>query len=215
MRSYPGSMQLFGQGELASDVYLIRRGAIKLVWTDIEGRETIVGLRWPGSFLGLPAIIAGLPNPATAVTLTPCTVEQVPGGRFLQMLRANALLAMRVHEAQSREIVEQTLDLGELAIVSAKMRFISLLQRLTGSVSSQVCLPDGRLRLPLKKKELAALLAVTPEHLSRMLNELASEGVIAINRQWIIIRNLSDASGTAADNVSTTGRVGRLVSHTG
>jgi len=185
-------MQLFGQGEPAGDVYLIRRGAIKLVWTDIEGRETIVGLRWPGSFLGLPAIIAGLPNPATAVTLAPSTVEQISGGLFLQMLRADALLAMRVHEAQSREIVEQMLDLGELAIVSAKMRFISLLQRLTCSVSSQVCLPDGRLRLPLKKKELAALLAVTPEHLSRMLNELASEGVIAVNRQWIIIRNLSD-----------------------
>ena len=122
---------------------------------------------------------------------------------------------MRVHEAQSREIVEQMLDLGELAIVSAKMRFISLLQRLTCSVSSQVCLPDGRLRLPLKKKELAALLAVTPEHLSRMLHELASEGVIAVNRQWIIIRNLSDASAAAADNGSATGRVRRLVSQTG
>ena len=188
-RSYTAGTQLFAQGEAAADVFRIQSGAIKLVWTDAEGREAIVGLRWPGSLLGAAAVIAGLPNPAAAVTLIASSLQRVSGERFLQMLQSSGPLAMLVHEAQSRELLGQTLELGEIATLSAKMRFLNLLERLACSVSIPACLPDGRLQLPLKKKELAALLAVTPEYLSRMLSELTSEGAIGMTGQWIVVRN--------------------------
>jgi CRP-like cAMP-binding protein len=194
LRSVPAGLQLLGQGEPARDVYIVHRGVMKLLWADSDGRETIVGLRWPGSFVGAPSVIAGGCSPASVITLVPAAVEQIPGDRFLQILRSDTTLAMRVHEAQSSEIIQQMSDLGELAIASAKTRFLNLLTRLTCSASQDICLPDGRLRLPLKKKELAALLAITPEHLSRMLGELRSEGVIGLSGQWIIVRDFATSS---------------------
>jgi len=198
LRSYPAGMQLIGQGEAARDVYLIQQGAMKLLWSDAEGRETIIGLRWPGSFVGASSVITALHSPATAITLVPCTLEHIPSERFLQILRSNAAFAMRIHEAQSSEIIQQMSGLGELAIASAKTRFMSFLERLASSVCDDICLPDGRLRLPLKKKELAAVLAITPEHFSRMLNDLTSEGVIATNGQWIVVRNFPELNRRAS-----------------
>ena len=187
IRVYPGGTQLFAQGEPATEVYLVRRGAIKLIWCDPDGRETIVGLRWPGSFVGAPALIATQPSPASAVTLVECTAEQIPGERFVRMLSGNAAFATRVQEAQSREIVELMQDLGQLGCISAMTRLENFFRKLTGSAGDQGCLPDGRLRLPLKRKELAALMAISPEHLSRILREMVSEGLIAVNDQWIIV----------------------------
>jgi CRP-like cAMP-binding protein len=43
--------------------------------------------------------------------------------------------------------------------------------------------------LPLKRKELAAVIGVSPEHLSRTLSELAADGVIELRGQWIVIRD--------------------------
>jgi CRP/FNR family transcriptional regulator len=190
IRSYPAGMQLYGQDEWAADVFLIQNGIVKLMWADSAGRDTIIGLRWPGWFLGASSLILAQPHPASAITLVPSIIEKISGDNFLHLLNAGSKLTMRLHEAQSREIIEQTRDLGELACVPARPRLNALLQRLVRSVSYPACLPDGRLRLPLKKKELAALLSITPEYLSRTLDEMACDGAIATNGQWIVMRDV-------------------------
>jgi CRP-like cAMP-binding protein len=43
--------------------------------------------------------------------------------------------------------------------------------------------------LPLKQRELAELIGVTPEHLSRILNTLSKDGVLYVNKGWIVIPN--------------------------
>ena len=174
VRTYPAGRQLYGQDEWTADVFLIHSGVVKLMWADSEGRETIIGLRWPGWFLGASSLILALPNPASAITVMPSAIEKISGHRFLHLLNADAKLTLRLHEAHSREIIEQMRDLGELACVPAVARLKALLERLGGSVTYPVRRPDGRVQLPLKKKELAALLSITPEHLSRTLDEMAS-----------------------------------------
>jgi CRP-like cAMP-binding protein len=44
-----------------------------------------------------------------------------------------------------------------------------------------------KLQIPLKLKELAQLIAITPEHLSRLLRELEQQGVISRNKGWLIM----------------------------
>jgi CRP/FNR family transcriptional regulator len=190
LRGYRADTQVCGQGETAADVYLIQTGVIKLTWMDPEGRETIVGLRWPGSFLGASSVIASEPIPTSIITLAPSTLERIPGARFLDLLHSDSSLSMRVHEMQSREILEQVRDIAGFAVESAKQRFKTFLRRLAQSLPDPVCLPDGRLNSPLTKKDLAALLGIEPAYLSRLLQDLAAEGIIRLNKQWIIVQNI-------------------------
>ena len=186
LRSFGEGVQLYRQGSYSGEAYLIKSGPMKLVCAHEDGRESIVGLRFPGSFVGAESIIARRPNSASAITLRPSITEQISSENLLQRIRTDSSLAIGILESHSRDILDHAEDLTSLAMDSAKTRFFRLLRKLALSLDN-VCLPDGRLNLPLKKKELAAILAIDPAHLSRLLNELTNDGLITFSKQWIVV----------------------------
>jgi len=195
LRIYGPCTELLKQGAPADDVYLIHEEIVKLVWTESKGRETIVGLRSRGWFLGAPSAITAQPCPTTAATLVRSIVERVPADEFRDRLQNDADLAWKIHQIQSRELCEQLNWLGELACCSARSRLANVLRRFLtfGGASSEV--GSERFRLPLKRKEIAELIAVTPEHLSRLLHTLTSEGYIQLQAGWIVIPNPKELAG--------------------
>jgi CRP-like cAMP-binding protein len=186
VRTYGPGAELLQQGEPADDVYLIHEGVVKLVWADVKGRQTIVGLRFSGSFLGTSAVITTDVCPTGAITVARSVIERVSADRFLDGLREDPELAWRVHQIHSRELYEQLNWLGEPACCPARSRVANLLMRLAASGE-----PNGsnnaRVHLPLKRKEIAELIAITPEHLSRLLHEFSKEGYIAFRDGWIVV----------------------------
>jgi CRP/FNR family transcriptional regulator len=186
VRTYGPGAELLQQGAPADDVYLIHEGVVKLVWADLKGRQTIVGLRFSESFLGTSAVITTDVCPTGAITVTRSIIERVSAGRFLDRLREDPELAWRVHQRHSRELYEQMNWLGELACCPARSRVANLLRRL--AVSSEPNGPNNaRVHLPLKRKEIAELIAITPEHLSRLLHEFSKEGYIDLRDGWIVV----------------------------
>jgi len=187
VRTYGPGAELLQQGTPTDDVYLIREGVVKLVWADSKGRQTIVGLRFTGSFLGTSAVITSDVCPTGVVTVTRCVTERVSAGRFLDRLHEDPELAWKVHQLHSRELYEQLNWLGELACCPARSRVANLLRRLAVSSEPNGGFNDARVHLPLKRKEIAELIAITPEHLSRLLHEFSKEGYIDIRDGWIVV----------------------------
>jgi CRP-like cAMP-binding protein len=184
VRNYPSRSELFQQGTPADDVYLIHEGMVKLVWGESTGKQTILSLRASGSFIGVPAVVTGEPYLTSAVTLVPSILERIPAEKFLLRLQTDPDFAWKVHQIQSREVHEQLNWLGEMACCSARSRLQNFLGRLT---EVQKDGKRSRVRLPLKQKEVAELIAVTPEHLSRLLHELSRDGLLQLRRGWIVI----------------------------
>jgi predicted transcriptional regulator len=46
-----------------------------------------------------------------------------------------------------------------------------------------------KMHLPLKHREIAQLIAVTPQHLSLVLRQMEVEGTIRREKGWVIVRN--------------------------
>jgi CRP/FNR family transcriptional regulator len=158
---------------------------VKLVWVDSNGKEGIVGLRGSTSFLGITSVIMAGLCPTNAVTLIRSVVERIPAEKFLNHLRSDSNLAQQVHQIQSRELEEQLAWMGELTCCSARSRLVSLLRRLVtfnGSTNG-----PRRGRLPLKRKELAEFIGVTPEHLSRLLHGIARDDRILLRDGWVVL----------------------------
>ena len=187
MRNYGSRLELFQQGTPADDVYLIHEGMVKLVWGESMGKQTILCLRWSGSFIGVPAVVTGQPYLTSAVTLVPSVLERIPAEKFLQRLQTDPDFAWKVHQIQSREVHEQLNWLGEMACCSARSRLRNFFSRLSDVCKVQKDGKRSRVRLPLKQKEVAELIAVTPEHLSRLLHELSRDGLLQLRRGSIII----------------------------
>ena len=187
---YPVGTVLALQGCEARDIFFIEDGLAKLVRLDGNGREQILGLRGPGWILGAAFVLAGRSHPANVVAVTACTVRRLSREAFLAMLTEQPDLSWHVHRMHSREVLSQFHHMADLGARTARQRLECALQRLAAVTNPNGAGREVRLLSPLKRWELASLIAVTPEHLSRLLKGLRDDGVIRVDRGWIVITDM-------------------------
>nr|QEO74821.1 Transcription regulator, crp [uncultured bacterium] len=190
-QEYPAGIGLFKQDSLPQDVYLIDAGLIKLTHVEENGKELVVGLRTPNWIVGASAVILNKKYGYSAETLTGCQLRRVPAPAFLHLLRTDSEFAWQFQQVQSHELYDQLSQLVGFGCLSARHRLEQLLSQLLSTLGAKAGERKIRLQLPLKHWELAELIAVTPEHLSRLLKELQLEGVVQRDKGWI---NISDVS---------------------
>lgn len=185
--SYSAGEILFRQADPPREILVVDRGLIKLTRLDHEGQEVVVGLRASGAILGAAAVIVGGAQQMTATTLTDCVVRRYSLQPFLKQVRTDPELNWSLIEAHSRELWEQAEQLADLKHLSARQRF----ERLLCQLVELLCIDDNhktiRLPLPLKFCEIAQLIGVTPEHLSRLLKQVEEEGLVRRDHRCLII----------------------------
>ena|SRR5215216_6348537 len=192
LQRYPPAIELFKQGGPAQDIYIVEHGLVKLVRLSSQGRDLIVGLRSPGWVVGIASVILQKPYPASALSLTYCHLRRIPAAILIELLQSNIQLSWYFHLLQSREIFDQIGHQVGLGFLSARQRLEQLLWRLIyaqklSSPQKDELKKEARLNLPLKNNEIADLIAVTPEHLSRVMRQMQQEGVLRREKGWIII----------------------------
>lgn len=151
-------------------------GALKVTASTADGREQIVGLMFPGDFVGqLFTEEASL----TVTTLTETDLCSYPRTRFERTLDA--------HPRLERMLLERTMN----ALNEARERMLSLgrknaQERIAGFLlevanRAGIMEKDGGIRmlLPISRGEMADFLGLTIETISRQLTRLKSSGVIA------------------------------------
>ncbi len=199
---YPVGTVLMQQGGDPGDVFYVEEGLAKLVRTGSDGREQILGLRGAGWILGAALVLVLRAHPASAVAVTPCRLRRLSRQVFLELMMKHEALSWHVHQMHSREVLSQFQQMADLGTATSRERLERILRRLTGTASSSGAGDGVRLSLPLKRWELASLIAVTPEHLSRLLRQLRDDGVIRINNGYIVI---PDVRRLAADDIEGGG----------
>ncbi len=167
---YPRGVELFLQNQPASQVYFIERGIVKLSCVGPGAEEVIVSLRRRNWLLAATAVILGDAYSATATTLTKCTLRSVPAAVFASHLTSDLRLASEVNRMLSAEILGDRRKIVTLGCMSAAERLRRFLRELI-SEEDLNDLKKGNIELPLKSYELAEIVAVTPQHLYRLLRD--------------------------------------------
>jgi CRP-like cAMP-binding protein len=189
-QEYPAGIELFKQEVPARDVYLIESGLIKLMAVEQNDREILVGLRSPGWIVGSASVILNKKYAFSATTLTGCRLRRVTAEAFLRLLRNDQEFAWFFQQMQSHELHEQLTQLVEFGCLSARDKLEHLLSRMISALVPKGPERKVRLKLPLKHRELAELLSITPEHLSRVLREMQQEGLVFKEKGWICIADV-------------------------
>ena len=79
----------------------------------------------------------------------------------------------------SQEIFNYSKAFCNLGCLTAIDRLKLLLYEIMSEINpASVYKEQGKLNFPLKHKELAQMIAVTPEHLSRLLKQMERDGII-------------------------------------
>jgi len=157
--------------------YGLASGMIKLSTLSEDGRESIFAVLEPGSWFGELSLIDGAPRTHNATALSAVEVLLVPSESFAGLMgdlefshAISRLLATRTRLLFA--FMEDSVLRGLRARVARRLLMIA-------RVDSTQLLPPRR-TVPLPQESLAMMLGVTRQTLSRELNAMAQEGLIAL-----------------------------------
>jgi len=177
VQTYPAQAVIFHQGTQPHAVYLIEHGLVKLVRVMANGHTMIVGVRRRHWLIGAPSVLLSQLYSFTAITLVSSSLRCIQAKDFLDLAKTNAEFSWYLHRLLAQHIFKQMKIVEAMKCLSAKDRMKCFLrdmiddQNLAGSELSNFS-------LPLTNKELAQLLAITPEHLCRVLKEMKQQGIL-------------------------------------
>jgi CRP/FNR family transcriptional regulator, dissimilatory nitrate respiration regulator len=189
-REFSPATTLFLQGSTPREVFYIERGLVKLIRMSESGQELAIGLRSQGSLLGAASVIVQEPYPFTAITITSCSLSRIQADLFLHLARTDEELCWYLHEFHSREVQQQASQLAALRYLSARQRFVRLLLQFFSSTPAHERQPSMKIRLPLKRWEIAQLIGIRPEHLSRVLQQIKQEGILREENGCMIVSDV-------------------------
>ena len=189
-RYVPAKQEILRQGGPALRAFALCAGVVKLERSLSDGRSTIVGVRFPGSVLGVGAALLGVPEPLSVVALSPSELMEVPAPDLVHLVRTGGDFSWQLHLEHCRELSRELEQAAGLATLSARERLDAILRLLSHEIASAPANGHGAsLELPLRDYELAQLLAITPQWMCQLMRELAVRGqVLKTRNRWHLVR---------------------------
>jgi CRP/FNR family transcriptional regulator len=195
--SYPTDALLFVEGQTPRGVYMLCKGRIKLTMTSPEGKSIILHIAEAGELIGLNAALSGQPYELSAETLEPCQINFIKREAFLRLVHEHPQIAAHATEQLGRDYRAacfQIRSLGLSRTASEKIARFLLELAAHGQTTSQ----GIRMNLALTHEEIAQIVGVSRETVTRTLSDLKSKAVITVKGPTVTIRNKADLEAVAA-----------------
>ena len=186
------------QGARADALHIVRSGGFKCVHMLEDGYEQVVRLAERGEVLGFDGLCHG-EHPTSAIALEDSTVWVLPVHELDAMPVRAPQLERALRSAVSRELGHAARMADMMSAVASETRIARFLVWMSDRAAERGESPR-RLRLRLGRRDIASLLGVAHETVSRSLTTLVRAGVLTVDNRDIEIRDgealLTVARGT-------------------
>lgn len=182
---------LFTAGEYPEGIYVVLDGLVKLSIMAPDGAERIVDLITPVHAFGEALAFLDRPAPVTATALERSRLILVPKRVVAEALRETPPLVRRMLAGLSQRLHYLLMDIESVCLHSARERVIRYVLSLREDESGN----STEVQLPARKHVIAARLNLTPETFSRILHDLATEGLAEVQGNRIRIPDVLKLRG--------------------
>lgn len=175
---------LFLEGDQARDYYQVEEGSLKMFIVSADGQEFIQGIFSAGESFGEPALIGKFPYPGSAKAITSSSVWKLPGDYFLQMLKENFDLHIKLTQVLSQRLKYKSMVLSEISSHDPDHRIISLLKY----YKTKNLTPGGnpRIRIPYTRQQIADMSGLRVETVIRTVKKMEKEGKLFLDGHKIV-----------------------------
>jgi CRP/FNR family transcriptional regulator len=170
--AYEDGDALVAQGARVERVFLVESGLLKLVCSDSRGKHAAVGLRGVGAFLAPCGLLEDSQSLTNIVSIGKTRVRSTLRRHLIESARKDNAIAESVLQLLAQESEELLRQLAASACCSAREMLIRILEMLASTESAR------SIELPFPDWQLAELLNITPEYLSRLFRRLSNEGCL-------------------------------------
>ncbi|WP_019645508.1 Crp/Fnr family transcriptional regulator [Novispirillum itersonii] len=201
LRSIRGSARLeahhtvFREGDAASHIFTVVKGAVKLSKLMADGRRQIVGFLFPGDFFGF-----GLAGSYTysAETIVPTSLCRFSERRLASLMEENGDLRRRLFGRLVDELgfaQEQMLLLGRMTAREKVAHFLTMLSRRAANRGDSATV----VAVPMSRLDMADYLGLTIETVSRTITTLKKDALIEVPSPNVVSILKADALRQIAD----------------
>lgn len=185
--------RLFRCGDAPGGMYVVVHGDIHLVAPRRGGGERLAGTVGAGRCFGEAVMFLERPAVVDAVAATDALVLQLPKAAVFDEIDRDPRFARRMIANLSRRIESLVGELERQSLGSGRERLVDwLLHRVERAAGMAPTPGDGgalvhAITLRSTKAALASQLHLTPEHFSRVLHELADEGLLRVEGRRLVV----------------------------
>jgi CRP-like cAMP-binding protein len=178
---------LFRQGEPSTGFHAVVHGRIALLVRSSQGRERVSAIIDAGRSFGEAIMFLEKPYIVGAKALSDALVLHVAKETVFAELERNPGFARRVIASLSAKLHATVRELDMYALGSGGRRFAAWLLRSVPAAREGAV----EVTLPAAKRAIASQLNLSAEHLSRILRELAREGLVEVRGRKLAIPDLA------------------------
>jgi CRP/FNR family transcriptional regulator, cyclic AMP receptor protein len=169
---------LFHEGDKALDYFQVEEGSVKMFIASNDGQEFIQGIFMAGESFGEPALIGNFPYPGSVVAIVKSKVWKLPGDYFLQMLKENFNLHLKLDQVLCQRLKYKSMVLSEISSYEPEHRLVTLLKYYK-SKNSQTALA-GKIIIPYTRQQLADMSGLRVETVIRTVKKMEKEGRLVL-----------------------------------
>ncbi|MDB5888929.1 MAG: hypothetical protein JWM03_1801 [Rhodocyclales bacterium] len=169
----------FRRGEQPNGVYIVAVGNIKLAIPSADGHEKVLEFFAPGDAFGEVVMLLEQPYMVDAQALEDTLLIWVDKREIYAVIEENPAFSRHLLEKLAHRWHALMEDIEAANLQSAAQRLVSFLLSQPRDGNST--------RFPFSKSIIASKLGLSPETLSRLLNQFSREGLISVHGRVVVI----------------------------
>ncbi|WP_029688904.1 Crp/Fnr family transcriptional regulator [Thermoanaerobacter sp. A7A] len=180
---------IFMEGEKGEAIYFVKSGKVKISKTSSIGKEYIIKIMEKGDVFAESILFVGGEYPATAEAIEDSEVIMLKNKDIENLILKNTEIALSIIKLMAKRLKNVAVIIENLALRDSIGRTASVL--LTFAKERGINTKEGiLLDLNLNRQDLANIVGTSRENVTRILSQMDKEGIIHLDRQKIIIRDI-------------------------
>ncbi len=173
---------LFGEGEPADALWVVREGKVHIIKSGPDGREIVLEVVVPGELFGAVVAIQGRPYPAAAIATEDGSVWRLPASVARDFCQRYPTLRNAIMEHVTARLRDAHDRLRSVALERVEQRLARALLALAPKIGAN---NNGHTLLTVTRQELADMTGTTVESAIRVTSRWHSDGLIGSARNQI------------------------------
>jgi CRP/FNR family transcriptional regulator len=165
---------VFCEGDPRIHVFRIEDGVVAVYKTLADGRRQVIDFAYPGDLIGLGMLGEHV---LSAQATCSAKVRCLSVAALERAAESDATLALKLYKAVCQELAATRsllVTVGQRSAIERLASFLLMLYRREGEQTRRV------IKLPMRRSDIADLLGLTIETVSRTLTKLRTTGVIEV-----------------------------------
>ncbi|VVN33735.1 CRP-like cAMP-activated global transcriptional regulator [Pseudomonas fluorescens] len=177
VRKLASGQRLFKRGDPPCGLYAVLEGSVRIGAVSGQGKEALLSLVEAPHWFGEICLFDGQPRTHDAFALSHCVLLHIPQSALLALLDSQPEYWRQLALLMSQKLRLAFISLEQLSLLPAPAR---LAHRLLMIAEGYGEIDPPRRVLQLPQEQLASMLSLSRQTTNQILNELQSQGILAL-----------------------------------